>query len=393
MGHFDKTSQCLILACSIQHTYVNYWTSSRVSLRSWSSLPDLTHPPFHLENLFPRYEPVKTLHCPYNPTEVASASPELDPNPTRAIETSVQHDGSGFASSWVNVSLGNVQHKALTEPSSFVLIGSFNESDYVTRNAPLVASPKSSATETIPTNVLSQYPRPACSVGLPLSAGKAPQPDAAARIANSNLYKRATAYVASPLSKDCGFLHSTPRSQTYTPSGPEQKRSRRIWYVRFSTPVPGSVLDGCLATHFAQNPLIFSTALDFIRVQWWRCLLCISFNSVPSPRRGFGGVSPPQTKLQASPNWNMKHYKSVEFCQFLECPAPPQKRKAPPIENFLATVLFQLCIGFHSRVLLQCFAWANGCFFSSQQLVARLEPILLSEVVQCFVKSRMCTHR
>jgi len=36
----------------------------------------------------------------------------------------------------------------------------------------------------------------------------------------------------------------------------------------------------------------------------------------------------------------MKHYKSVEFWQFLECQATPQKRKArPPIENFLTTVL------------------------------------------------------
>jgi len=41
----------------------------------------------------------------------------------------------------------------------------------------------------------------------------------------------------------------------------------------------------------------------------------------------------------------MKYYKSVEFCQFLECRAPPHKAKAPrknakpPIENFLAMVL------------------------------------------------------
>ena len=30
----------------------------------------------------------------------------------------------------------------------------------------------------------------------------------------------------------------------------------------------------------------------------------------------------PQTKLQASQNGNMKHYKSVEFCQILGCQAP-----------------------------------------------------------------------
>jgi len=39
------------------------------------------------------------------------------------------------------------------------------------------------------------------------------------------------------------------------------------------------------------------------------------------------------------PKWNMKHYKSVEFCQFLQCQAPLHRRK-PPVEDFLATVLF-----------------------------------------------------
>jgi len=34
----------------------------------------------------------------------------------------------------------------------------------------------------------------------------------------------------------------------------------------------------------------------------------------------------------------MKHCKSVQFCQFLECQAPLHKRN-PPIEDFLATVL------------------------------------------------------
>jgi len=41
----------------------------------------------------------------------------------------------------------------------------------------------------------------------------------------------------------------------------------------------------------------------------------------------------------------MKHYKSGEFCQFLECQAPrtnvkpPTETQRPLIENFLATVL------------------------------------------------------
>jgi len=42
----------------------------------------------------------------------------------------------------------------------------------------------------------------------------------------------------------------------------------------------------------------------------------------------------------------MKHYKSEEFLQFLECQAPLHKRKAPSIEYFLATVLYQCEVGF-----------------------------------------------
>jgi len=52
---------------------------------------------------------------------------------------------------------------------------------------------------------------------------------------------------------------------------------------------------------------------------------------------GFSGLSLSQTKLQASPNWNMKHYKSVEFVTFYNVKPPLHKRKTP-IENFLATV-------------------------------------------------------
>jgi len=36
-----------------------------------------------------------------------------------------------------------------------------------------------------------------------------------------------------------------------------------------------------------------------------------------------------QTKFQAPPNWNVKHYKLVEFWLIL-CQAHPHKRKAPP---------------------------------------------------------------
>ena len=50
---------------------------------------------------------------------------------------------------------------------------------------------------------------------------------------------------------------------------------------------------------------------------------------VPSPRGDFGGLSPPQTKLQVHQieTWNTIHRWS--FGRFLECQAPPQNRKAP----------------------------------------------------------------
>ena len=49
---------------------------------------------------------------------------------------------------------------------------------------------------------------------------------------------------------------------------------------------------------------------------------------VPSPREGFGGHSPPK-KLQAPPNWNMKHYKLVEFLSDLYV-NPPFTNVKPP---------------------------------------------------------------
>jgi len=58
-------------------------------------------------------------------------------------------------------------------------------------------------------------------------------------------------------------------------------------------------------------------------------------NPVPSPRGGY----PSQKKLQAPTNWNMKHYKSVEFLSIFRIPRPPAQMQSPPIENFLATVL------------------------------------------------------
>jgi len=49
-----------------------------------------------------------------------------------------------------------------------------------------------------------------------------------------------------------------------------------------------------------------------------------------------GDLTNPKQNYNA-PNWNVKHYKSVEFRKLLESQAPPQTQ-SPPIENFLAAV-------------------------------------------------------
>jgi len=51
------------------------------------------------------------------------------------------------------------------------------------------------------------------------------------------------------------------------------------------------------------------------------------------------GVLASQTKLQAPPNWNMKHYKSVEILLIFWVSISPAEMQSPPIENFLGTVL------------------------------------------------------
>jgi len=75
-------------------------------------------------------------------------------------------------------------------------------------------------------------------------------------------------------------------------------------------------------------------------------VLSTSFQS-----RRHGGLLwawPPQTKLQAPPKWNMKHYKSVEFSSIFrvssslaQTQCPHAETQSPPIENFLSTVLLR----------------------------------------------------
>ena len=66
----------------------------------------------------------------------------------------------------------------------------------------------------------------------------------------------------------------------------------------------------------------------------------------PVATGGLLGAYPPQTRLQAPPNWNMKHYKSVEILSYFRVSnpprtnaKPPRRNAKPPIGNFLATIL------------------------------------------------------
>jgi len=76
-------------------------------------------------------------------------------------------------------------------------------------------------------------------------------------------------------------------------------------------------------------------------------------DTVPSPRWGFGGLSP-QEKLQATPSWSMKHYKSFVFANFYSV-NPPTQTQSPPIENFLATVLNWYQLIFALQLHIFCF--------------------------------------
>jgi len=53
--------------------------------------------------------------------------------------------------------------------------------------------------------------------------------------------------------------------------------------------------------------------------------------AVPSPRGGFGGLIL-QTKLQVPQNWNLKHYKLVEFLSNLNVKTRCKNAK-PPLTN------------------------------------------------------------
>jgi len=72
-------------------------------------------------------------------------------------------------------------------------------------------------------------------------------------------------------------------------------------------------------------------------------MICSLFNFCPqsaqSRRHGWALVGlATQTKLQA-PNWNVKHYKSVELLSVFRMSSAPAQTQSPPIENVLATAL------------------------------------------------------
>jgi len=69
---------------------------------------------------------------------------------------------------------------------------------------------------------------------------------------------------------------------------------------------------------------------DMTRVVW---------GAVPSPRGGILGAYPPKGSSKPPTNETWNTIDQLRLCQFLECQAPPHKRKTPRIENFLATVL------------------------------------------------------
>jgi len=97
-----------------------------------------------------------------------------------------------------------------------------------------------------------------------------------------------------------------------------------------------------------------------------RILLCACVNAVPSLRGGFGGLSPPN-KAPSPSNWNMKHYKSVEFFSSLNVKPPLHERKAPShkrnaLIDFLALVLH---------------IWREVTNFTSQKFrLTRVPPLL-----------------
>ena len=82
-------------------------------------------------------------------------------------------------------------------------------------------------------------------------------------------------------------------------------------------------------------------------------IMCVFINilllGVTSPRGGgaFGGLSPPN-KTPSPPNWNTKHYKSVEILSMFRVSSPPAQTQSTPAEMqrpLLKTFWRRFCAG------------------------------------------------
>jgi len=158
----------------------------------------------------------------------------------------------------------------------------------------------------------------------------------------------------------------TPKNRSVDPRwgttalSPNHQFSQRIWYVEYYSVhahmawsqkfCKSKIWNEEESTHDkffcnqAQNykwKVVSSIAIKlFINLSKVTVLSIFWFSPVATGR--ILGAYPPQTKLQASPNWNVKHYKSVQFLLIFGVSSPPAETQSPPIENFLAAVLFWL---------------------------------------------------
>ena len=126
----------------------------------------------------------------------------------------------------------------------------------------------------------------------------------------------------------------------------------RIIHFEIFIHTSGNIIFKIIICLLLNTFLLFSTAFlsqEILGVRahlskYWRgtwpekVLITPVLNPVPSPRRIFRVRSPPN-KAPSPPNWNMKHYKSVEFLSIFRMSSHPAQTQSPPIENFLATVL------------------------------------------------------
>ena len=92
-------------------------------------------------------------------------------------------------------------------------------------------------------------------------------------------------------------------------------------------------LDGARGKKQVWRPHVRNWDLSEVNVLYWRKYLWHCWDLLAPPHSpvamgAFGGLSPPN-KAPIPPNWNMRHYESVEFLSIFALTSPPHKRKAP----------------------------------------------------------------